>query len=79
MCPGHGFHGSDLDGISHLHPYYSRDYHSASHMKAKLAKDRCLFSEVRVDVVDCFASPGRVFQIYENYDWSPRMGQTNRV
>ena len=33
--------GSDLDGISPLHPYYSRDYRSTSHMKASLAKVRC--------------------------------------
>ena len=41
MSPGHGFHGSDSDGISPLHPYYSRDYRSTSHMRASLAKDRC--------------------------------------
>ncbi len=29
------------DGMSPLHPYYSRDYRSTSHIKASLAKDRC--------------------------------------
>ena len=33
--------GPDSDGISPLHPYYSRDYRSTSHMRASLAKDRC--------------------------------------
>ena len=35
MCPGNGFHGSDSDGISPLHPYYSRNYRSTSHMKLR--------------------------------------------
>ena len=37
----HRFHGSALDGISPLHPYYSRDYRSTSHIVASLAKDQC--------------------------------------
>ncbi len=41
MCPGSGSDGSDSDGISPLHPYCSRDYRSTSHIKLKLAKDRC--------------------------------------
>ena len=33
VSPGSGSHGSDMDGISPLHPYYSRDYRSTSHMR----------------------------------------------
>ncbi len=43
MCPDNEFHGSDSDGISPLHPYYSRDYRSTSLLKASLAKVRCFF------------------------------------
>ncbi len=32
---------SDSDGISPLHPYYSRDCRSTSHLRASLAKGRC--------------------------------------
>ena len=35
MSPGHRFHGSDSDGISPLHPYYSRDYRSTSQFSKK--------------------------------------------
>ncbi len=38
--------------ISPLHPYYSRDYRSTSHMEASLAKDRCFSS-----------GPGVCFQV----------------
>ena len=33
MRTGNGLHGSDSDGLSHLHPYYSRDYRSTSHIE----------------------------------------------
>ena len=49
----HRLDGSDLDGISPLHPYYSRDYRSTSHLVANLAKVRC-FSR----------SPGVCFRMF---------------
>ena len=64
------FNGSDVDGISSLHPYYSRDYRSTSHMIASLAKDRC-FSR----------GPGvwfRCFRFVKNHDFAPRLGPKNR-
>ena len=36
---GHRFHRSDLDGISPLHPYYSRDYRSTSQVAKTYRSD----------------------------------------
>ena len=64
VSPGHRFHGSDLDGISPLHPYYSRDYRSTSHIKLR-SRRTGVFPEVQVCVFECFSGPRRVFQIHE--------------
>ena len=51
---------SDLDGLSPLHPYYSRDYRSTSHMRAKLAKDWWFSRSTRVCFRMCLRSQGGV-------------------
>ena len=56
--------GSDSDGISPLHPYYSRDYRSTSHIK-RSSRRSGVFPEVQVCVSECFWGPRKVFQIYE--------------
>ena len=74
MSPGNGFHRSDSDGISPLHPYYSRDYRSTSHTKLR-SRRTGVFPEVQVCVSEGFWGLRRVFQISENHDLSSRMGQ----
>ena len=60
-------------GISPLHPYYSRDYRSTSHIKAKLAKVRCFFQRYRCVFSTGSQVPGGFFKFMKNHDVSPRM------
>ncbi len=47
----HRLDGSDSDSISPLHPYYSRDYRSTSHMKLR-SRRTGVFPEVQVCVFE---------------------------
>ncbi len=71
----HRLDGSDSDGISPLHPYYSRDYRSTSHLKLR-SRRTGVFPEVQVCVSECASGPRRVFRFVKKInDFSPRLGQ----
>ncbi len=49
---------------SPLHPYYSRDYRSTSHIKLR-SRRTGVVPEVQVCVFECVSGPRRIFQIHE--------------
>ncbi len=71
----HRLDRSDSDGISPLHPYYSRDYRST---KSEAREGPVFFQRSRCVFPSVSKVPGGFFKFMKNRDFSPRLGPKNR-